>query len=603
MESATKSQGAVAPNGTQAPGSGQLPLQVQRVLVGVAVALLSILVVQLLNLTPQFVLTRNLMLRQDAPVLVLTSALLLSLAYLGIPAFAMRCGARLVALPLHKLALVVVAAGLIAMTGTRLVALDFGISRDEMMVLFDAEIMGSGRLLATVPPEWRAFVPALHPDFRLPVPGNAAWVSTYLPGNAAIRAMLGKVFDAAIINGAITMASLLALLGVARQIWPQRPDAWVIAVVLAASSAQVLCMAMTPFAMSTHLALNTIWLCLFLRGTVPGHLSAVGIGALATGLHQIIFHPLFVAPFILQLLFERRWRLGAFYVSSYLAIGAFWILYWQLLLAGHGIAAEAKGAVGITYFLTRVTSLLADFSFYGLETMAQNLLRFAAWQNPMLLVLLVPGMALAWRTNGVMRPLAGGIVLTITAMFILLPNQDIGWGYRYVHGLIGNAALLAALGWVSLTAAPDERANARLASPVAGLLSLLLAFSMLVLMPVHALQMRNHIAPFATAQAAVNSTRTDAVVVETVSIYYGIDLVRNDPFLRNRPLIFDIGLLDAALVRELCARMTVTVFDGRQAEKYGVLYTDPATHPEWPRMQQFRAFIDSDECRQLRRKN
>src|SRR5262249_56061717 len=47
--------------------------------------------------------------------------------------------------------------------------------------------------------------------------------------------------------------------------------------------------------------------------------------------------------------------------------------------------------------------------------------------------------------------LAAGLGLTVFAMFVLLPYQDIGWGYRYLHGLIGSASLLAAAGWVELT--------------------------------------------------------------------------------------------------------------------------------------------------------
>ena len=65
-------------------------------------------------------------------------------------------------------------------------------------------------------------------------------------------------------------------------------------------------------------------------------------------------------------------------------------------------------------------------------------------------------MALGWRAGGVLRALAAGIVLTLVAMLILLPYQDIGWGYRYVHGLIGSAALLAAFAWTVLTAQASE---------------------------------------------------------------------------------------------------------------------------------------------------
>ena len=73
----------------------------------------------------------------------------------------------------------------------------------------------------------------------------------------------------------------------------------VVAAVLLATSSQFLLTAMTPYSMTAHLALNLAWLWLFLRGGVVGHSLAIAVGALACGLHQLVFHPLFVAPFAL----------------------------------------------------------------------------------------------------------------------------------------------------------------------------------------------------------------------------------------------------------------------------------------------------------------
>jgi hypothetical protein len=293
------------------------------------------------------------------------------------------------------------------------------------------------------------------------------------------------------------------------------------------------------------------------------------------------------------MLLDRLWRLAAFYVASYAAIGVFWIVYWQLLLASHGIAIEAASSMGVSFFIERVASMLAYFSLSGPETMVQNLLRFAAWQHPLMLVALVPGMALGWQAGGVLRSLTGGIVLTLLAMLILLPYQDIGWGYRYVHGLIGNAALLSAFGWCALTSSlgPAERRAAL------GVMAATTTAAVLVLLPVHALQMHSYIAPYTRANAAIAEIKAGAVVIETISIYNGIELIRNDPYLRKRPLTFDIGLLDEGLIRELCSRMSVTVFDGLAAEPFGMVRADPTTHPEYARLRQFRLLLEGPDCR------
>ena len=77
--------------------------------------------------------------------------------------------------------------------------------------------------------------------------------------------------------------------------------------------------------------------------------------------------------------------------------------------------------------------------------------------------------------------------------------------------------------------------------------------------------------------------------------------MRNDPYLRNRPLTFDIGALDEALIRELCSRMSVSVFDGKDAERFGVVRVDPTTHPEYARLLQLRLLLEGPDCRRQRR--
>jgi hypothetical protein len=571
--------------------------RLRRLLGGVALALLGILALEQFELTPSYPLTRFLMQTQDAPVLIAVCTLLLVLAAWPLPAAWGRWAKSWAAWTPVSVVVPFVAAAAVVALGTRYVAGYTPVSHDEIMAVFDAEIIASGRILAPIPPEWRSLSWAVQPAFRLMIPGDTDWVSTYLPVNAAIRGVLGKAFDPAIANAILVATALLALLAVARRLWPDRQDLAAVAVMLAASSPQVLGMGMTPFAMTSHLALNLVWLWLYLRNTAWGHAAAISVGFLATGLHQLIFHPLFVAPFILQMLIDRRWRLGAVYVASYAAIGVFWILYWQLLLAVHGITGEAGSAVGLSFFVERVAQMLRDASVSALETMVQNVLRFTAWEHPLMLVLLIPGMLLSWRTGGVLRCLAGGILLTLLAMLILLPYQDIGWGYRYVHGLIGNAALLAAYGWGALVSEsePAERGAAW------SIMAAATAAAVLILLPIHLLQMHAYLSPYTRANAAIASSKADAVVIETISMQHGIELVRNDPYLRNRPLTFDIGALDDKLARELCSKMSVTVFDGKQAEALGVTYVEPGPHPEYERLRQLRAFLEGPECRQLRR--
>src|SRR5690606_732383 len=97
-------------------------------------------------------------------------------------------------------------------------------------------------------------------------------------------------------------------------------------------SAQVIVNAMTTYAMTGHLALNLIWLSLFLKNNRWAHVGAMLIGVWAIGLHQIIFHPLFAGPLILMLLPQRRWGLFAAYAAIYGTALLFWISYQGILV-------------------------------------------------------------------------------------------------------------------------------------------------------------------------------------------------------------------------------------------------------------------------------
>ena len=122
------------------------------------------------------------------------------------------------------------------------------------------------------------------------------------------------------------------------------------------------------------------------------------------------------------------------------------------------------------------------------------------------------------------------------------------------------------------------------------------AAALLILLPVHALQMHGYLSPYTRANAAIGASKSEAVVIETISIYHGIELIRNDPYLRNRPLIFDIEQLDEPMIRELCSRMSVSVFDGKEAARYGVTTFDPKTHPEYAKLHKLRLLLEGPGC-------
>ena len=211
---------------------------------------------------------------QDAPVVAVGAALLLILALVRLPAGITRHAAAglkwLAAQPILAAAVLALLVVAIAATGAFVVLGGFPLTRDELMADFDAAILASGRLAATLPPDWAPFKDALAPEFLLPV-REPVWVSSYLPGNAALRAAVGTVADPRWTSPLLAGVAIVALWRVARRLWPDRPDAVIVALVILATSSQVLVMATTSYAMTAHLTLNLVWLALHLRDDRSSH--------------------------------------------------------------------------------------------------------------------------------------------------------------------------------------------------------------------------------------------------------------------------------------------------------------------------------------------
>jgi len=327
-------------------------------------------------------------------------------------------------------------------------------------------------------------------------------------------------------------------------------------------------MSMTAYAMPAHLALNLALLWLFLRGKRLGHAGAIGVGFLATGIHQLIFHPVFVAPFVLQLWVRRRWGLASLYTFAYAAICVFWIEYWPLATWASGVQPGGSHATGGGYLTDRIANVLGYVDWRNLGVFAENIVRFATWQDMLLAPLALVGAIASIRTKGYIRPLALGVCLTLAVVFVATPSQTHGWGYRYLHGLLGSTALAAAWGWAQLTDAltPERKAAA------AGALSLACIISLLVLTPIRAWQASSYVGPYAAAYAAVQGAKADVVVVDNIGsvLFDQGTLVRNDPFLANRPKVMELLPLTDTDVRDLCATKKVLVFNGRSARSWGI---------------------------------
>lgn len=425
--------------------------------------------------------------------------------------------------------------------GSQTVYFGYAFSMDEWMTRLQAEVFSHGQVSGIVPEAWRDYGRAMYQVFAAYDPETGRVASDYRPGMAALYALFDTLglgpYTASILNGlSIPLVALVSL-----RLWPGRRDISALSALLVFSSQQALAMAMTSYAMSGHMFLNLLWIYAFTRKDWWGHIAVVVIGAYTVALHQIHVHLFFAAPFFLLLLRPFRPRLIAFYGLSYMAAHA--LVYswdwWSMNRYIAGTETEARSLVERALRIAHLPSLNELLTVYA------NLVRLIGWQN----LALVPLIAAAGRglvTDKWLGLLGLCILTSLLPYIFLMPDQGYGWGYRYLHGLIGPMALIAGYGGAELVrAGKDVRGIA--------FVTLLALGSMSVMIPVRAWQIHKVVEPYARATAFVAAQDADVVIVDDYRVFIGGDIPRNSAVALGVPVQMSLSFLTAAQIEELCA--------------------------------------------------
>ena len=533
-------------------------------------------------------LTLHLAFRQDLPLALVFFAAALLRPAAGQSAEWLR-SSRLV------LALSLTAVVLVGWAGHYLVFQGLELSRDEQMAAFDQQIYANAAALWPIPQDWRAFADALGRRFMLPIGANEFWVSAYLPVHASVRALIGFIADPALTSPLFTALAAGCTWAIARRLWPETGNVAVVGLILFALSSQVLVMAMTSFSMSMHLGLNMLWLLLFLHDRWRTHVLAVVVGFFATGIHQPLFHPLFALPFCVLLLVQRKWGVAAFYAAAYIVIAAIWMAY-PLWVVAHGSAPAIPIECGNLNcssgpgFVERLLATVTGLDVINIWMTASNLLRFIAWQHPLLVPLALFGAITCWRSEPLVKALAASFLLPVVVMAILLPWQGHGWGYRYVHPVLGNAVLLACYGFHRL-----QQSGLSIRRPLAITSTLAIG-----LIAVHAWMAAQVVRPFAQIRDHLADIPADIVIVDTEQVVFGQDVVFNRPDLSNRPKLFIAALVKPSQVPALCALGTVAFADGPRFAPLAHLFGHPVPVGSSAEARALRTAAERADCRIIR---
>lgn len=438
----------------------------------------------------------------------------------------------------RSLAIAAVSFAAAAWLGSRVVLHGFPLSMDEYNSVFQAQLLAAGQLVGSVPSEWQRFAPALTPMFVSYRADDGFWVSTYLPGYAAIRALFLVAGIEPLTNPVLGGLSLVAIGVVSRLVWPSHPRRVWLAVLLLATSSQFLLMSMSWYSMPAHLLLNLIWLALYLRGSRANMAVVPFVGVLAMALHNPIPHILFVAPFAVRMLRERRGKRLLYFGVIYM-LGAIACLAWFRFVFAPG-GGSAAGSAG-------VSSPFAIPSARQIVSYALHLSLVLSWQSPAVALFIVVVVS-RWRALGtVERDLAVGVLATVVLYLCYPFAQGHGWGYRYIYNVLGNLILLAAVGADVVVRDLGERYTRRIVAAS-------VALTVLVQWPLRLVQIERFVRPFALASAYLQSRPEEAVVIESDSAFYAHDLIRNDPLFSAGPRILGAPQLTPADQVELKRR-------------------------------------------------
>ena len=473
-------------------------------------------------------------------------------------AFEFKWGQRLLAspkLPLYVALAVVLFAGF----GRFLVYQDFDLCVDEYLSQFEANILQQHHLMAPIPENWVKEEHAMNVPFQIfkQIEDKTYWASGFLPGYAFLNFLFNSLYLGWALGPLMAGASILLLASLGRRAFPKEAIfAANCAVLLLVCSPQFIAMALTKFAWPGHLCGTLLWVWLITHSKRSLFLLTPILGVFLIGLHQPQVHFLVAAPFLLRLLYRFQWRDMIWFGAWYLwGIWVWFHVYTMLRPSMTGVGGDLNN-LGFPYALSIFITSCHFITFY-------------AWMTPILLPLMLIAIA-----NLRMQPaLVWDSILAaaLTFFFYLsFPHfQGHGWGYRFMHPAYGLLALVGAGGLV---------AWGRIYKTSIGVNALMCSaiFSLTLQLPYRIYELRTMVCPLAWTWDYVASRPSDFVLIKTSEFWYACDLIRNDPWLKKKPLVFDANGLSEEQVAKLHRLGTVSVVGANEARPFGVIISDPS---------------------------
>jgi hypothetical protein len=396
----------------------------------------------------------------------------------------------------------------------------YPLAMDESAPYMQATIFVAGHLTGQFPPQLLDWLVdgSVRDYFIQASPETGRIASTYWPGFALLLTPFMALGIPWACNPAIGAASIWVIHRLTLEL-TESVEAAGTAVLLSLASAAFMIDSISFYSMSAHLLCNAAFALLLLRPTPLKALLAGLVGGLALNLHNPVPHALFALPWGLWLLWQRRWREVLLLAVGYLpwAVVGF---AWRHLL--DGMAVQHGGANGLAQAASMLRDVLRVPGLLQLLERLFALCKIWLWAAPLLVLLAGEGF-LVRRRSAAVRLLMVSAVLTFVGFLFVPVSQGHGWGYRYFHSAWFVLPVLAGVA----VADRGEKARGRAAWGQAGAL-----VALLVMIPYFAWQVHAFIGRHLEQEPQANAGQPKLIIVSRNG-YYALDLVQNDPFLRE----------------------------------------------------------------------
>jgi hypothetical protein len=433
--------------------------------------------------------------------------------------------------------------------GARFVYQAHPLAMDEYAAVFQSTIFSSGRIFGRFPPELADWlVPRGFQGHFLKISHQTGEVaSMYWPGFALVLAPFTRVGLTWLANPLLGGLAVVLVHRLALRLTGSTEAAGLAALLTVASPA-VTVNAISLYSMPAHLVFNAAFVLLLIDPTPRRALLAGLLGSFALVLHNPLPHMLLAVPWLLWLVWRPdRWRTVPFIALGYLPLSLLLGFGWMQVLdqipttVGHGTAsaAAAGAAPGIVSASMDRLAHVNVFRFPGLDTLEDRLVAVAKmwlWAVPGMLLLSVAG-AYRARADVHFRLLAWSATLTLLGFLFVPVDQGHGWGFRYFHAAWFTLPLLAVAAIRPVQRAAKSLKPATRENSLTGFVAACALLSLTLLTGQRFVQVGQFMARQLQQIPTVNSALPKVVIVHPVGGYYASDLVQNDPFLRNQPII------------------------------------------------------------------